>query len=521
VPIDKATNYYRHDGHAWHRKVPSSPARCDGWPGLWPDPLLPNRSFDLAANRTRPVWVTVAVDEDAAEGAYRGTIRVLHEGEVVAALPLEVRVWDFSLPRRSHLKAVYDVRLGRSGGGWARPSSEMYRPIVEFMAKRRLCPDKIEPAPRILYENGRVKADFAAFDRAATWYFDELELPHAYTPWQFYLFGWGHPPKSFEGEQPYAGEFPFDDADRGRLRPEYKVAYQACLRHFWNHLKRKGWDKKVVLYISDEPYHTKTHIREQMKALCEMIHEVDPAIPIYSSTWHHVPDWDGAIDVWGLSHYGLVAPEKLRDIRAGGARVWFTTDGQMCTDTPYCAVERLLPHYCFHHGVEAYEFWGVAWLTNDPYRYGWHKYIGQSGEPGESYWVRYPNGDGYVLYPGVETRPDSVGSVSAGSVAECGAEDLIEPTRGSGFVSHGRLVSSIRLEQAREGVEDYEYLHLLRQHIEDKGTKGEDVALAEAVLRQAAKLVEIPNAGGRYSSEILPDPTAIYRVRRAIADVLE
>ncbi len=99
----------------------------------------------------------------------------------------------------------------------------------------------------------------------------------------------------------------------------------------------------------------------------------------------------------------------------------------MCTDTPYCAVERLLPHYCFKYGAEAYEFWGVAWHTYDPYRFGWHAFIYQSSEPGESYWVRYPNGDGFLLYPG-------------------------QP------IGHAGPVSSIRLEQAREGVEDYEYL---------------------------------------------------------------
>ena len=25
----------------------------------------------------------------------------------------------------------------------------------------------------------------------ARWYFDELKLPHSYTPWHLYLFGWG------------------------------------------------------------------------------------------------------------------------------------------------------------------------------------------------------------------------------------------------------------------------------------------------------------------------------------------
>ena len=171
-----------------------------------------------------------------------------------------------------------------------------------------------------------------------------------------------HPPSERFGEQPYEGKPPFESADRAQLRPEFKRAYQACLKLFWDHLKVKGWSDKFVLYISDEPFDAEKPIRDQMKALCDMIHQVDRSIPIYCSTWHHQPAWDGCLDVWGLGHYGVVPVDKLRQIREGGAHLWWTTDGHMCIDTPYCAVERLLPHYCFKYGAEAYEFWGADCL---------------------------------------------------------------------------------------------------------------------------------------------------------------
>jgi len=44
---------------------------------------------------------------------------------------------------------------------------------------------------------------------------------------------------------------------------------------------------------------------------------------------------------------------------------------------------------------------------------------------------------------------------------------------------------------------------------------------AEAALAEAAKLVEIPNAGGRYSTQILPDPQAVYRLREQCAQAIE
>ncbi len=82
-------------------------------------------------------------------------------------------------------------------------------------------------------------------------------------------------------------------------------------------------------------------------------------------------------------------------------------------------------------------------------------------------------------------------------------------------------VPSVRLEQARDGAEDYEYLHLLRDLVAKARAGGRDASVGEAALRAAAKLVSIPNAGGRYSTGILPDPDAVFRVREAVARAAE
>jgi hypothetical protein len=41
-------------------------------------------------------------------------------------------------------------------------------------------------------------------------------------------------------------------------------------------VRRKGWRDRFVLYISDMPFFLQKPIRQQMVALCAMIHEVDP-----------------------------------------------------------------------------------------------------------------------------------------------------------------------------------------------------------------------------------------------------
>ncbi len=490
VPVDHPTSYYHSKTPPWHRKFPKSQPRCDGWPGMWPDPLLPSDTFTLAPNATQAVWVTFATDKDTPSGDYRGRVRFVGPDGPLAEVPVKVHVWDFALPDKNHLKAIYDVRLGPGNALWGAGIDDVYPRMIRFMRERRLCPDKLHAMPKLRYVDGQVEADFTEFDQAAEVYFNELGFPHSYMPWNFYLFGWAHPPAARLGIAPYEGEYPYEDVDRTKLRPKFKQAYQACLKAFWDHVKAKGWQDKFILYISDEPHFWHEHIIGQMKALCEMIHEVDPAIPIYSSTWSHVPEWDGSLDVWGIGHYGRVPVEQIEKLKAAGDTVWFTTDGQMCLDTPYCATERLLPYYCFKYGAEAYEFWGIGWLTYDPFRYGWHSYIRQADKPGDYYWVRYPCGDGFLIYPG---NP----------------------------IGHQGLVSSIRLEQAREGVEEYEYLYLLRELVAQAKQQGKDTTRADRALALAAELVTIPNAGGRYTSQNLDDPTAIDRARRAVAEAIE
>jgi len=486
MPVDYPSNYYWSNAPTWYRKFPTDPGASDGWVGLWPDPLFPRSGFALAADTTQPVWVTVSVPVDAAAGDYAGKVRLVGGAGTLAELPFTVHVWGFPLPEERHLLAEYDVRLSSLWSSPGKTLEQVRDDVLDLMSRRRLCPDVIYPDPIINYSGGTVTADFTAFDLAAERYFSDLKLPRTYTPWYFYCFGWGFPPAEKWGEAPYEGTYPYDAADPSVLRPEYKAAYQACLHAYWEHMQAKGWADKVVLYLSDEPFYYQPRIIAQMKALCDMIHEVDPAIPIYVSTWVFVPEWLGYLDIWGIGHVGMTSPEQMEMIRTAGDRMVFTTDGQMCLDTPYLATERLLPYYCDKYGVEGYEFWGATWLTYNPYDFGWHAYISQSMEPGNSGWVRYPSGDGYLIYPG-------------------GLVGLTEP------------MSSLRLEQAREGVEDYEYLRLLRELIARAQAAGQNTAALEAALTQAQELVSIPNAGGKLSTQILPDPDAIFRAKEAVA----
>jgi len=478
VPIDHPSSYYRVDVPAWYRKLPPrGRTGCDGWAGLWPDPLPPYKPFELEAHTTQPIWATIHVPTEAKPGTYRGRLAIKPANAPALEIPLEVTVWDFTLPKESHVRVIYDFRehFTRQFGGSGGTREQALRKWYRFLADHRISPG-ILPSPRFQYKNGQVAMDTTGFDRAASYCLDELGMNVFYSPWFFYAFGWARAPRKLFGFEPFT--------------KEYTDAYSKCLKAYMDHLRKKGWAEKVILYISDEPHFRHDHIKKQMIKVCGMIRSVEPQMRIYSSTWRYCREWAGHINVWGAGPHGSFPVELMRQRQKAGDIIWFTTDGHMCLDTPYCAIERLLPWLCWKYGVEAYEFWGVNWFTYDPWERGWHRFISQSSDGKTYYYVRYPNGDGYLAYPG-------------------------------GRVGVDGPVSSIRLEQAREGIEDYEYLYLLDQLIAEAKKRGIATRRAERVRAEAAELVSIPNRGGRYSTSLLPDPGAVPRLRAQVARAIE
>jgi hypothetical protein len=472
VPIDHPSGYYTTDVPDWCRKIPQGSGSTDGWAGEWPDPLVPPGSFAVATNQTQPVWFTVRSPREAAPGDYRGEIRIRAEGGLLVTLPLTVKVLPFTLPDRTKLNAVFDFRRGP--GGWYGPNGDAPKERekwLRFIAEHRLGINSIEPPPRFTYKDGRVSMDATEFDATAKLCFDELGMNVSYTPHFFYMFGWAYPPKKFFGLEPFT--------------PEWTSAFKQAYRLFTDHLREKGWHDKFVYYISDEPHFNHDFVVEQMKKLCALIHEVDREIPIYSSTWRHCPAWDNALDLWGVGQYGCFPVTEMERLQQVGKSMWLTCDGQQATDTPWLATERMLPYYCLKYGAKGFEFWGLSWWTYDPWKLGWHWFIRQSDDGKKHYWIRYPNGDGFLAYPGQAVGVDGP-------------------------------VSTIRLEQVREGLEDFEAMSLLSDVMDKAKKAGRSTAVGERALALAKGLVVIPNAGGTRSTEILPDPNQIPLIRQAV-----
>ncbi|MGI5923388.1 MAG: DUF4091 domain-containing protein [Lentisphaeria bacterium] len=442
------------------------------------DPLLPQHELELPANDTHAVYIGFSAKAGTPAGSYHGEILFREGAEIVHREPYSVTVHPFAIPERPSISAIFDFRpFPRLIGNVPDMAYRNYERVdmARFLAGKRISihtSENLQPK----FVDGAVEFDFTAFDEYCQVAFAELGVPLHYLPLGGTLFNYGHPPWARYGEAPYEGAHPYEGVDRSVLRPEYRAKITQVVQTVWEHVKAKGWEKHFMFYMSDEPYPHRPGITEQMIALCDMIHEAVPELPIYVSTWSYVPEWLGKIDLWGIGAQGQASIAEIAEIKTRG-EVLVTTDGQFCLDTPYNALERLMPLFCHVHGFRGYEFWGVDWHMRNPFKWGFHRDRISHVLPGQYRRNRFPNGDGYFIYPG-------------------------------NMIGYPGIVSCVRLEAIRDGMEDYEYFTLLKALADKSGDNA-----AKAVLAKARVLTPIPNAGGRKSEQLLPDPSALSALR--------
>jgi len=101
---------------AWHpvgyvqTKPSNSAIRRVGW--WWPDVLMPPQPFDVEPGFVQPVWFTVDVPDGTPAGTYRGFINVQADGLPAQTVGLELTVRPFSLPLRGRLKTAFCLSPG-------------------------------------------------------------------------------------------------------------------------------------------------------------------------------------------------------------------------------------------------------------------------------------------------------------------------------------------------------------------------------------------------------------------------
>ena len=328
-----------------------------------------------------------------------------------------------------------------------------------------------------------VTADFTAADPALTYALDTLGFDSFRLPLPSFAWGdaSGHHGGSLLG-------FAWDT-------PEYERIFGKLLRAIDDHLAQRGWLDRAYTYWYDEPGPGDYPFVIQGM---DLIHRSDPRLKrllteqLVSDLAGHVDIWTPIFDLFDISWAG--------QRQALGEQVWW----HVCTGPQAPFPNNFIDHPGIEHrlrfwmawryGIQGDLYWDTTYWSNDdvfpPPRFQnpWtdpmsYNYSGQVGTWG--------NGDGRLLYP-----PRSWSD---------GRARVKGPT------------PSIRWELIREGIEDYEYLWMLKDaadRLEAAGTNQDLVTAARSLLDLPAPLFSSLTA-------FTDDPTLLQSHRSQVARLLE
>ena len=470
--------------------------------GLWPDPLPPLKGpLDLEANRNQPFWVRVKVPRDVPAGTYEGTIR-LQARDYSAEAPLRVEVYDFVLPDRVTCTTAF---------GFSASNVFRYHKVSDAAQKRQVL-DKYwasfsahhispyDPAPL-----DDLKVTWPHIDDSTT--AEQLKPVFDWAAWDagmergidYYKFN------SFRLSIPGMGGGTFHARREPELlgykedTPQYKAAFAAYCHEVQEHLRQKGWLDEAYVYWFDEPAPKDYEfVMNGFKKLKEAAPDITRML-----TEQVDPNLIGGPNIWcAVSNNYRHEPAEER--RKHGEKFWW----YVCTGpkAPYCTLFidhpgtelRVWLWQTWQRKIDGILVWQSDYWTSsaaypdanhpqNPYKdpMGWRS--GYSTPNGEK--KPWGNGDGRFIYP-----PE-------------GAADANPP----GPVLDGP-VDSIRWEMLRDGIEDYEYLVMLKRLLEARKDK-----LGAEQSRQFAALLDVPQEITSDMTTFTKDPAPIETRRDQVA----
>lgn len=335
----------------------------------------------------------------------------------------------------------------------------------------------------------QVGLDFTAWDQAvaqalATWHFNTFQLNVSGLGSGTYE---GHDMPSLQG---------FSEGTR-----EYDVMLKSYLTGLDRYLRERGWQDKAFVYWFDEPEPSQYDF---VRRGCEKIKRLAPDLR-RMLTEQPEPALYGGPNLWcPLSpKFDAMRAEQRR--KAGEHFWWYVCCGPKAPyatefiDHPGTEL-RVWLWQTFQRHIEGILIWESVWWTS-PTAYADAQHPQNPWEDPMS-WVSGPaslkkrqgwgNGDGRFLYP-----PEACAD------GRPAAPVLDAP------------VDSIRWEMLRDGLEDYEYLVMLRSALA-KNSK-----LSKEKRRAYEALLEVPPEISRSMTDFARDPAPLEQRRDAIARALE
>ncbi len=482
-------------------------------PGLYPDPLIPfvnpvtgdslrtyhrvrteaGTEYKGAKYSAYPInlfpgehciiWIDVFVPAGTAAGTYKGTFTA-SSGDVSASIPVELTVWNFTLPE----VATHRTHMGhfsRIASAWHIDHDSPRFKEIEMRFCKELARCRVNPPiPHSLLpeinDDGSITIIPERHEKLKK-YIEEVHLMDFEVPRAPFMTSTSNSPRPTPADQT-------DPVAIEKTKRYYREMYQ--------YLKKNGWEKRAYLYLLDEPNSVKDY--NQVINLAKVAEAGAPDLQrlVVEQTYKHDsswPDLDEYVDIW-CTLFGFIDRKTIQEKIDQGDEVWSYTalvqpapkyhpeyEKLKDKNPPYWHIDQPVMSYRVptwinrQYDIKGLLYWTtVQWDAEGPWLSPAMGPVGvylHSDEPGVIR-TRYYNGGGMLFYPGKDAGFDGP-------------------------------VTSVRLKNLREGLEDYEYFAIL-----DKDGQGEFVR-------------EMIDEISPEWWNIKMDPELLLRVREKLAEKIE
>lgn len=440
--------------------------------GWWPDPLLDfmTEIAQIPSDEVVPLWVTVEVPTDATAGLYEGALTVHATDVEPQRLPFSVEVWNFEIPRRSSLRTLFSMShlAGITPGTLYGDDSGRMQEIYEnwLLDRYRIDPTFIYGANPPHWSAERLRE---LLDRGL-----QVIRVISINPRR----GQPLPEDYWEGmfeERISRAEDYFAVLDEAGASERDDVLQLTYLFDEWSDAQDGGLE--IV-------HETARRISERWGERPEVVN----SSCAYDHTYGLGRSGGDAIDIWfpGMATYenNLAHIERAR---RDGKQIWwyfaigsFSPRPNWWIESPSIEARLIMGAMTAKYRPDGFMYYNIArWWERPTDR--WEADHGRRG----------------IISEGPRTRwhPNSIGR-NPGSLAN-GDGSLICPG------PDGPL-ATIRLENVRDGMEDYEYYVLLRRLLEERGLPAHEAEVAPEVVESIGSFTY--------------DPAAVEAERRRLAE---
>lgn len=433
----------------WIRSVKIDPEMAEAIPDIIVEGV---QNFDVAAGDFTPVLLRWYVPFETKPGVYKGSVYV-EAGGFQAELPVELTVWDFDLPKKNSIPVAFTFFESYYSRwyGVETLTRDQKLSIYEFMLRFRIPPNNIYA--RDLYPEYSLLKEIKDRTSFVT-----------------------------------IGSWSLNDSKPGVKEKRIEKFHQTM-----KDLKELGLEEDVYFFGTDELEQDMERRFPVAENAYQALHQEFPNLKTMQTSFPR-PEYEKFYNVWVPSMRYFVSEESLQkfdSLRQKGDEIWWYLTSRPQHPFPQFFIDyppfssRIMMTLTYMYDVKGILYWAMnrEWLTNMDMREEWMR-------SEEAEWKPYL----YHIHTGTQFNVYGIGN-------------LIYPGK------DGELLPSLRLENFRDGIEDYEYLALLERLV-DKQENG-------ALVEEARALLKIPPEVARAVNDFNPNPAALLNYRKQVAKMIE